>query len=547
MRSHVSKLKQPSQLLNHILDQPELPDIIQKLDSGVLTKLIRHVGLEDSAQIVFLATAKQLENVLDEDLWYSEAPGRDETFDAARFGLWLEIMEENGSDFAARRVMELDEDLVTLGLCQLVLVAGIDNQALWLSDNPRPDEGNLLERVLDSSLNQRFGNYLVIAKNHSSWDAVLALMVELNELDYDKLIRLLDRCSRISGEDLEDNGGLLHVLTAEEMLEEDVSADRQERREGRGFVTPTSAAAFLSEVRSTALKKMIASKTMDYGSRAYFKAAETQAEAAVRSQISEDLSKKEDSKSLDLKVIRFIQTLQDAEVLPASDPKKLLGYDGDESWAQHLPLAEAMNFIGQKEPALYSQRLTELSYVSNLLISGCGFKGRSFQPKEAAEAAFSVCNLGSELLIKADAESEENPPIDPWTTLLKKHHLVKLFQVGWKILFDNVVRYTAKAVLKFFYLLKTDMRDPEHAYETSHVLNRLRCCILCGRPWEFNEEMDYLQIFLDGETTMAIAELLQEYPTLSEVICKQGGHRLSPFIRSQTHIGSIRRFLKGAL
>jgi hypothetical protein len=547
MRSHVSKLKQPGNLLNHILDQPELPNIIQKLDSGILTNLIRHVGLEDSAQIVFLATAEQLENVLDEDLWYSEAPGRDETFDAARFGLWLEIMEENGSAFAARRVMELDEDLVTLGLCQLVLVAGSDDPVCCMSDNPRPDEGNILERVLDSSLNQRFGNYLVIAKNHSSWDAVLALMVELNELDYDMLIRLLDRCCRISGECLEDNGGLLHVLTAGEMLEEDVSAERKERRESRGFVTPTSAAAFLSQARSTVLKKMIASKTMDYGSRSYLKAAETQAEAAVRPQTSENRKKKEDPKSIDLKIIQFIQTLQDAELMPASDNKMLLSYDGAESRAHHLPLAEAMRFISQKEPGLYSQRLTELSYLSNTLISGCGFKGGTFQPKEAAEAAFSVCNLGSEFLLIADAESEENQPIGPWTTLLKRRHLVKLFQVGWNILFDNVVLYTAKAVLEFVNHLKDETTDSEQACPMTHMVNRLRCCILSGRPWEFNKEMDYLQIFLDGETTMAIAELLQEYPTLSEVICKQEGHRLSPFIWSQTHIRTIQRFLKGGL
>jgi hypothetical protein len=547
MRFHVSKLKQPGKLLNHLLDHPELPDIIKKLDSGVLTRLIRHVGLEDSAQIVFLATAEQLENVLDEDLWYSAVPGREETFDAARFGLWLEIMEENGSAFAARRLMELDEDLVTLGLCQLVLVAGIDDPALYMSDDLRADGGHILERVLDSSLNQWFGNYLVIAKNHSSWDAVLALLVELNELDYDMLVRLLDRCCRISGEFIEDNGGLFHVLTAEEMLEEDVSAERKERREGRGFVTSTSAAAFLSQTRSTALKSMIASKTMDYGSRAYFKAAEIQTEAAVRPQTSENLSIKGDSKSIDLKVAQFIQRLQDAEVLPASDHKMLLSYDGGESWAHHLPLAEAMRFISQKEPDLYSQRVTELSYVSNTLISGCGFKGRTFQPKEAAEAAISVCNLGSEFLLKADTDSEENQPIDPWTTLLKRHHLVKLFQVGWKILFDNVVLYTAKAMLEFFYRLRNDMTDPEQTYAMTHVVNRLRCCILSRRPWELDEEMDHFHFFLDGETTMAIAELLQEYPTLSEVICKLGGHRLSPFIRSQTHIETIRRFLKGVL
>jgi hypothetical protein len=99
----------------------------------------------------------------------------------------------------------------------------------------------------------------------------------------------------------------------------------------------------------------------------------------------------------------------------------------------------------------------------------------------------------------------------------------------------------------FIKHLKDEMTDPEQIYEMTHTLNMLRCHILSGRPWRFNEEMDYLQIFLDGETTTAIAELLQEYPTLSEVICKQGGHRLSPFIWSQVQIGTIRRFLKGVL
>ena len=101
MKSIVSKIKQPVTLLNHILDQEQLPAIVQSLDARTLTKLIRYVGLEDSAPIVSLATAEQLERVLDEDLWYSEAPGQDEIFDADRFGLWLEIMEESGSDSAS--------------------------------------------------------------------------------------------------------------------------------------------------------------------------------------------------------------------------------------------------------------------------------------------------------------------------------------------------------------------------------------------------------------------------------------------------------------
>ena len=52
---------------------------------------------------------------------------------------------------------------------------------------------------------------------------------------------------------------------------------------------------------------------------------------------------------------------------------------------------------------------------------------------------------------------------------------------------------------------------------------------------------------LDGETTMALRELLQEYPTLSNVICERGNHRLSPFIGSLAHLRTIRRFFKHVL
>lgn len=83
--------KQTHDLLNSILDQPELPAIIRSLDAGVLARLIRHIGLEDSAKIISLANTDQLKCILDEDLWHSEAPGQDEVFDADRFGLWLEI------------------------------------------------------------------------------------------------------------------------------------------------------------------------------------------------------------------------------------------------------------------------------------------------------------------------------------------------------------------------------------------------------------------------------------------------------------------------
>ncbi len=546
MTSLISKPKQSGELLNHILGWEELPAVIQSLDVGVLTKLIRYVGLEDSAEIVSLATTEQLKGVLDEDLWHSDKPGLDETFDAERFGLWLEIMMENGSDFAARKVRALDEDLLTLGLCRLVWVLDRHNLSTRLNDDRQPGNDPALEGLLDGGLHQAFGHYVAVSKDESSWDSVCALMAALNELDYAMLIRLLDRCSWISGECIEDNGDLYHVFTAGETLEEDVSSERKERRENKGFVAPMSATVFLNQARSTPLPEIIAAETMDPVSRAHFRAMETETAPDLRSRGFGEASENGASEAGNPKVQRLIQTLQKALAPPAFH-QKLLAYNEAEPLDHPLPLAGAMGLINRTDPDLFSWRMKEISYLSNTLISGCAYKGRTFQPKEAAEAAFSVCNLGGEYLLGSHAEPKGDLSVDPWTAILKVHHLVKLFQVGWKILFEGVVVHTAKVLLEFFRHQKNEMSNSEQAYEMAKRIILLRFCISSGRPWEFKDQMDDLQPYLDDEAVAAIGGLLQAYPTLSEVICRKEEHQLFPFIWSRVHMGTIYRFLADAL
>ena len=104
----------PQKLLARVLETPELGAQIRSLPSPVLGKLIDHVGLEDAAELVALATTEQLSQIFDADLWRSERPGEDERFDAQRFLLWLEIMLEAGERFVADRLAELPQELVTL-------------------------------------------------------------------------------------------------------------------------------------------------------------------------------------------------------------------------------------------------------------------------------------------------------------------------------------------------------------------------------------------------------------------------------------------------
>ncbi|MBA3028837.1 MAG: hypothetical protein FP816_08500 [Desulfobacteraceae bacterium] len=546
MASSVSKLKQPHELLNHILDQPELPAMIRSLDAGVLTKVIHHIGLEDSGEIVSLATADQLKAIFDQDLWQSNGPGKAEALDAARFGLWLEILMESGPEFAARKVMEMDETLVILGLCRLVLVEDRFAPARSMKDDAPSDDEEPLNRAWDGSLKQSFDNYLVTAKNHSRWDAVCALLAELNERDDEKLSRLLENCCRISGEQMEDNNGLLNVLSAEEMLEEDLAEEREARRENKGFVTPASAALFLARSRATPMNKILGTKTPDPATRAYFAAGETPSVQATKFQPDKEPPLKNDSEALDLKAISFLQTLQAAEVLPASIQKQL-GFEGTKSQDLDLPLTKAMRWINHTDSSLYSRLLMELSYLSNTLISGCGFKGRSFDPKEAAEGVLSVCNLGADFVLGDQSRSEESSLNDPWPVLLKKYHLVKLFQVGWKILLDHVSLYTAEVLLGFLVRLKDKPLEPWVRSETISMARVLKSCILSGHPWRFNPKTDGLLTVLDGQTTMALKDLLEEYPTLSVCICSKGAHPVSPYISSKAHIRTLRKYLKEML
>jgi hypothetical protein len=112
-------------LLERILDVPQLARVVPHLQPEVLHRVIQTCGLEDCGELVTLATPSQLAGVFDLDLWRTDQPGRDEQFDADRFGVWLEVLVESGASTAARIVAEMDPDLVVAALAQYALVFDI--------------------------------------------------------------------------------------------------------------------------------------------------------------------------------------------------------------------------------------------------------------------------------------------------------------------------------------------------------------------------------------------------------------------------------------
>ena len=138
----------PRQLVARLLEDPGVVERVRALSPRVLGALVERVGLEDAGDLIALASPAQLRGVLDVDLWRGEHPGEDERFEPARFARWLEVMLEAGADAVADRLLELPEELVTLGLHGLVLVIPLDELAARLEDDEAAEQA--LESVLTS-------------------------------------------------------------------------------------------------------------------------------------------------------------------------------------------------------------------------------------------------------------------------------------------------------------------------------------------------------------------------------------------------------------
>lgn len=391
-----SLLVRPSarQLLKRILDEAAFVAEVQALPPPMLAKLIDHIGLEDAGEIVALATAEQIERVFDEDLWKSLRPTEDEVFDAARFVVWLEILLEAGEVAAGRRLAELSEDTLTLAFHTLVVVVNVDELAADLSGHPHDDDDDALEKELESALSHEIGPYLVLARRHDGWDAILGALVALSEADYAMCERLLDRCVALSSREIDEADGDLHeVLSAEESLAEDVAVARAERRAKSGFVAPSDARSLLSLAKKESLDEIL-STPRDPVTRAYFRELDPKAQPVKVSAP---------------RLEKLLATSGVLEVAPPQRRKRsglaLVGGGPPRIMSATATLSADLATLAVKSPKTHSERLEELAFLVNVLISGATLYGRAYRPGEAAEAVLFVANAGLEILARHSSRS----------------------------------------------------------------------------------------------------------------------------------------------
>jgi hypothetical protein len=378
-----------TQLLMRILERPELVAALRELPGAVLGKLIDRIGLEDAGELVALASTAQLERIFDDDLWRADRAGGDETFRPERFALWLRVMFEAGEDALVQRLCELPQDLVALAVHRLVLVVDIDVLEEQLS--PGDEEAEALERAFENSAFEEWEEFRVIAREPDAWDDIWTALLSLDRDHHDRLREILERCRDMTLEYISGQGGLYQVLTADEMLDSDVAAARDDRRGAEGFISPADARAFLELAR---LGGGDGGDERDAITRAYFRALQQPKAAPKIDQPRNRGASAAPSDTRDLAAL-----LQEAELIaPPTQPLGgLPAMPGSRPEQSHLvaPLFEqAMKDLRDRDPEHFDARAREVGYLVNVWIAGGAHEGRRPRPAEAMEEVLKTCDAG---------------------------------------------------------------------------------------------------------------------------------------------------------
>ena len=516
--------------LARLLDSPHLARVVPHLPAEALHQLIRYRGLDACAELVASATPEQLTSVLDLDLWRNTKPGRDDRFNEARFGEWIEHLVDAGGDLAAQTVAAIDENLVIAGLARYVRIF---DPATFGPSAQSDDESRDVDVAL-SGLACEVGGYLVCAKKPDTWDAIVTLLLALEADHHEYFHAVMRGCRRLSNSTPEIDG-LDDLLMEPEQLLHDVTLEREHRRSQRGYVTPADARAFLQMARQPRQPRPDATPSINPLAAAYFRAAD---EAATSVDGRESSQGRAVEPSADghapESIAEIVELLAEAGLMPGR-PRALL--EGAAPQRAGLTLVRAlMEHVRDHDDAAYLARSNDLAFLANALIAGCSVQSRPFTPQEASDAAVGICNLG--------LERWPGPLPD---SFLVDHDLVMAFEAGWAVLHADVSMFVTERLI----VILADLRCVDD--EIQEGIRALRRELVrqrdAGTPWRARNSLEVIAM-LDTTAWASLLGLLDECPVLPAALrAILEGHTGAvsatafEFISTDGQISDIREFV----
>jgi hypothetical protein len=541
--------------LARLLDAPHLARLVPHLPPETLHQLIRHSGLHACAELVGSATPEQLTSVLDLDLWRHAQPGRDEQFDADRFGEWVEALVDTGETVAARIVAALDKHLVIAGLSRHVRVFDPSAIAPPASTDDEPIERNVTPPGGSES---EVGGYLVSAIRADAWDAIVALLLALEAAHPDFFHGVMRGCRRLSNS-MPEVDGLDDLLMEPEQLLHDVAVDREDRRSQQGYSTPADARAFLQMARQPRPQRPDGTRLMKTKTNpiaaAYFRAADDSAASRdhdASRPSRNDLEPPSTGRSVGEALDAIAGLLTEAGLVPERPRALLEGIAPQPSRLARLrPL---MEYVRDTDDYAYFTRGREMAFLANTLIAGCSVQSRPFTAQEASDAVAATCNLGLEHWPTRGPDAETRGAASTThlgatvpEAFLVDHDLVMAFEVGWAVLHEDVSMFVAEHLIVTLTDLRcvdTEIQDGLDALRRELVKERD-----AGTPWRARDALEVLAM-LDMPSWVSLLGVLDECPMLPEALTAiLEGHTGAvsatafEFISTTGQIGKVRAFM----
>ncbi len=366
-------MNQPSHLslVSRILSSPDLVQNIQSLPARSMLKIIHKIGLEDSAEILSLATTEQISAMLDADLWKPKL-GEDQP-DLESLSIWLGALTELGTKRAAEHLANMEEEFLAFLLSQYI--NAIDLEALnFMNIDVIGDSWSdpRLAKLLDNDCSQELAGALLLAKPGAPWEYLQPLLLDLDSEDQSLCARIVYRLQKTTEAKCESEGGLYEVLSQEEMLQSDATFSRDQRRTKEGYVSTADAKAFLSWIKVTPREKLQSLKQRDPVSQTYFRDYEGKQLGAVRSQA--------ESTKQQILLQEFLQEEEGVQ------ERLLIGRTGTDR-----PLVAHLHGLSVTDFCTFQ---AELGFLAQVLISAARESGEELREVAAVERAIEVCEIG---------------------------------------------------------------------------------------------------------------------------------------------------------